>query len=73
MNMLALCQTLVIAIGYFKTYQFLALLSGKGIPVRKLFELKSDEKCIVVGTLFKHMDLKPSILKEISEDVRLKL
>lgn len=49
------------------------MLKGDKYPIKKLYELREEtpDKCVLIGTLFKHQVLKPSILRDISEENQL--
>ena len=36
--------------------------------LKSLVDIETNEKCIIIGTLYKEMDQKPNILKELSEE-----
>lgn len=41
----------------------------RGVAVCNVLDIKAAEECVVVGTLYKSMQLKPSILDEYSTEV----
>jgi len=45
-----------------------AAVRWPGVPVVNILELKGGEDCCVIGTIFKDMKLKPSIMNEYSSD-----
>nr|BAN21036.1 DNA polymerase delta small subunit [Riptortus pedestris] len=46
---------------------------GNEVVIKRLAELQDDigSKCFVIGTLFKDQELRPSILKELSEELEV--
>lgn len=47
------------------------ILTFFGTAVNTVLGLEEGKECILVGTLYKHMKLKPSILDEYSKEVML--
>lgn len=46
---------------------------GDNVPVLKLSDLNetATDECVIIGTLYKKQTLKPNVLKEISEELKL--
>ncbi len=47
-------------------------MHSTGVSIKRLMDLNSTkgEKCVIVGTLYKIQELKPSILQDVSKEVR---
>jgi len=42
---------------------------GDGVKITRLSDVTKDGLCVIIGTVFRKMELQPSILKEISSEV----
>uniref|UniRef100_A0A915HN77 DNA polymerase delta subunit OB-fold domain-containing protein n=1 Tax=Romanomermis culicivorax TaxID=13658 RepID=A0A915HN77_ROMCU len=40
----------------------------ENVRIRKLTDLNENEKCVIIGSIYKQQELKPNILKEISSE-----
>lgn len=49
--------------------EYRIIVPEKSIPVRTIPELKEGERCITVGTIIKRQELRPSVLKQLCDEV----
>ena len=42
---------------------------GQDVNIVKMSDITKDEDCVIIGTIFRKMELQPSILKEIGTEV----
>ena len=46
---------------------------GENVVIKKLVDVSVDEDVCIIGTMFKKMDMRPNILKEVSDVVSVSL
>lgn len=49
----------------------LSFVAGSSVPIRQICDVTTNETCILLGTTFKQMQLQPSILKELSDELNV--
>ncbi|VDL95747.1 unnamed protein product [Schistocephalus solidus] len=41
--------------------------AGASLPLRSLADIQTNEECVIIGTLYKEMGLKPSVIRQLAE------
>lgn len=52
-----------------RSVEYLNICGFWWLPVCTILQLEEGKECVIVGTLYKHMKLKPCILDEYSKEV----
>ncbi|KHJ40085.1 hypothetical protein D918_09878 [Trichuris suis] len=56
----------------FYVTMVLLLLSGSDVKVKTLSDLVEFERCVIVGTAYKLQEMKPSVIRELRDEIRTK-
>ncbi|CDW60598.1 hypothetical protein TTRE_0000898701 [Trichuris trichiura] len=56
---------------YFGIYRY-RLHTGSDVKVKVLSDLVEFERCVIVGTVYKLQEMKPSVVKELRDEIKTK-